>query len=64
LLQDQFHLIRLNEVDYYLAYAPIRLELWPLLAINAGALLLTLLFLLLPSLAVSNIAPVRAIRFK
>ncbi len=64
LLQDQFHLIRLNEVDYYLAYAPVRLELWPLLAINAGALLLTLLFLLLPSLAVSNIAPVRAIRFK
>jgi lipoprotein-releasing system permease protein len=54
----------LNEVDYYLAYAPVRLELWPLLAINAGALLLTLLFLLLPSLAVSNIAPVRAIRFK
>jgi len=64
LLQDRFHLIRLNEVDYYLAYAPIRMELWPLLAINAGALLLTLLFLLLPSLAVSNIAPVRAIRFK
>jgi lipoprotein-releasing system permease protein len=64
LLQDRFHLIRLNEVDYYLSYAPVKLEIWPLLAINAGTLMVTLIFLLLPSLLVSNIAPVRAIRFK
>lgn len=63
-LQDKFHLIRLNEADYYLSYAPIQLNWTAVLGINIGTLLITLVFLLLPSLVVSNIAPVRAIRFK
>ncbi|MBK8555005.1 MAG: ABC transporter permease [Lewinellaceae bacterium] len=63
-LQDKFHLITLNETDYYLSYAPVRLEWWPVLAINAGTLFITLLFLILPSMLVSKIAPVKAIQFK
>ena len=63
-LQDQFHLIRLNEADYYLSYAPVRVEWLSILGINLGTLVITLVFLLLPSLVVSGIAPVRAIRFK
>jgi lipoprotein-releasing system permease protein len=63
-LQDRFHLIRLNEADYYLSYAPVRVEWLSVLGINAGTLVITLVFLLLPSLVVSGIAPVRAIRFK
>ena len=64
LLQKYFHFIRLNEADYYLAYAPVRIEIWSLVYINVGTLLITLLFLLIPSLAVSKIAPVKAIQFK
>lgn len=63
-LQDRFHLIKLNEADYYLAYAPVKVEWLTVLGINLGTLAITLIFLLLPSFAVSGIAPVRAIRFK
>lgn len=63
-LQDKFHLIRLNEADYYLSYAPVELNWAPLLLINAGTIVVTLVFLLIPSLVVSSILPVRAIRFE
>ena len=63
-LQDRFHLIHLNEADYYLSYAPVHIDWLTMLGINLGTLTITLFFLLLPSLLVSRIAPVRAIRFK
>ncbi len=63
-LQDRFHLIKLNEADYYLSYAPVKVEWLTVLGINLGTLAITLIFLVLPSLVVSGIAPVRAIRFK
>lgn len=63
-LQDHFHLIRLNEADYYLSYAPVEVQWWSVIGVNAGTLLITLVFLLIPSLVVSRIAPVRAIQFK
>lgn len=63
-LQDKFRFIRLNETDYYISYAPIKLNWLAIIGVNTGTLLITLLFLLIPSLVVSNIAPVRAIRFK
>lgn len=63
MLQDKFHLIRLNEADYYLAYAPVQLNWAPWLIINLGTLAITLVFLLLPSYVVSKVSPVRAIRF-
>lgn len=62
-LQDKFHLIRLNEADYYLSYAPVELSWAPWLMINLGTLFVTLVFLLLPSYVVSKVSPVRAIRF-
>jgi lipoprotein-releasing system permease protein len=63
-LQSKFHLIKLNEADYYLAYAPVSINWWVLIGINISTLLITLFFLLLPSLAVSVISPLRAIQFK
>jgi len=63
-VQDRFHLIHLNEADYYLSYAPVKIEWLSVIGINLGTLAITLIFLLLPSLVVSGIAPVRAIRFK
>lgn len=63
-LQDRYHLIRLNEADYYLSYAPVKINWLSVLGINAGTLIVTLIFLLLPSLVVTKIEPVRAIRFK
>lgn len=63
-LQDKYHLIRLNEADYYLSYAPVKINWLAVLGINLGTLAVTLIFLILPSLVVTKIEPVRAIRFK
>ncbi len=63
-LQDRYHLITLNEADYYLSYAPIKINWLAVMGINIGTLVVTLIFLLLPSLVVTKIEPVRAIRFK
>ncbi len=62
-LQDQFGLIRLSEENYYLSVAPVQLRVWNILFINIGTLIITLLFLVLPSYLVTRISPVKAIRF-
>ncbi len=63
-LQEKFGLIQLSEENYYLSVAPVRLNLFTVLALNAGTLVVTLLFLILPSWLVTRISPVKAIRFK
>lgn len=62
-IQDQFELIKLSEENYYLSVAPVQLQFWSILIINLGTLLVTLLFLIVPSYLVSSISPVKAIRF-
>lgn len=63
-LEDRFHFIKLNEADYYLSYAPVKMQWLPILGVNVGTLVVTLIFLILPSFAVSKISPIRAIEFK
>ncbi len=63
-LQDRYHFIRLNEADYYLSYAPVHVQ-WPVWgALNAGFMLLVLVFLLLPAYAVGWVSPIRVIHFR
>jgi lipoprotein-releasing system permease protein len=63
-LEQKFKFIKLSEADYYLSYAPIRFDFWTILWLNLGTLGITVLFLLLPTLMVLSISPVKAIRFK
>ena len=63
-IQDKFEIIRLSEADYYLSVAPIQLNLWTVFALNIGTLIITVLFLIIPSYLVTRITPVKAIRFK
>ena len=63
-LQDKYKIITLDEADYYLSYAPVDVHLSHVLLLNAGTVLLTLLFLTLPSMLVMRIKPVAAIQFK
>lgn len=63
-LQEKYRFIRLNEADYYLSYAPVNLDWSAVALINAGALLIVTVFLLIPALTVAGITPLRAIRFK
>ncbi len=64
LIQKYGQIITLDEEAYYVAVAPIFLNFWTILAINIGTLFVTLLVLLIPSLLVARISPVKAIRFK
>ena len=63
-LQKYTGLIQLSEENYYLSVAPIQINLWSVLFLNIGAILVIMLFLTIPSLLVSKISPVKAIRFK
>ena len=63
-LQDKFELVKLSEADYYLSVAPVALNYGMILLLNIGTLLITLLFLVIPSYLVTRISPVKAIRFK
>ncbi len=63
-LQDTFEFISLSEENYYLATAPIAFNFWGIFLINLGTLIVTLIFLLIPTFLVLSISPVKAIRFK
>ncbi|HDJ33798.1 MAG TPA: ABC transporter permease [Bacteroidetes bacterium] len=64
LLQYHFGIVRLDQASYYLDRVPIHFNLFHLLALNIGTLLLTVLMLVVPSRVISGISPVRAIRFE
>ncbi|MDX5319658.1 MAG: FtsX-like permease family protein [Bacteroidota bacterium] len=63
LLQKYSNLIKLDPGSYYLNHVPFDVDLWPMLAINAGTFLFCLMVLLLPARIISTISPVKAIRF-
>lgn len=64
LLQHYFHWIRLDQDSYYIAYVPIRLLPLDLLWMNLGTLLVCTMMMVVPTLLVTRIRPVRALRFR
>jgi lipoprotein-releasing system permease protein len=63
LFQDRFGLITLDEASYYVKVVPINLDIAHILLLNTGTLFFCFLMLLLPSMVVSRIQPLKAIRF-
>lgn len=63
LIQKHFRLLKLSEDDYYLSYAPVQINLSYLLLMNLGAVIISLLFMLIPSLFIARVRPLRTIRF-
>lgn len=64
LLQQQTGFFKLPEESYYMTVAPIAMQWWKVLMINAVTLGICLLILLVPTLLTRNILPVKAIQFK
>jgi lipoprotein-releasing system permease protein len=64
LAQQHFHFISLPQESYYLSYAPVNINWLWILFMNIGTIAFTLLLLLIPSMLVSRISPVKAIRFE
>jgi lipoprotein-releasing system permease protein len=62
-LQYQFRFIKLNPRDYYMSYVPISWHWDIVLWLNVLTLVVVSLILLLPTMAISKIRPIRAIRF-
>lgn len=64
LVQQFTHCISLSPESYYLSAVPIELNLWYILLLNAGTLVLWVLMLLLPTMLINNIRPSKSIRFE
>ena len=63
-LQQYTHLFKLDQESYYMKFVPIQFNWLDLVFLNAGTLLICLLVMIGPSLLVTRISPVKAIRFK
>lgn len=64
MLQKHFHLLALNPEVYYIPYVPIELNLWHMLLLNIGTLVVSMLMLLGPSYIVALIRPAQSIKFE
>jgi len=64
LLQTQTHIFKLDQTSYYLAYVPMEIHLLDVIILNICTGAVCLIVLILPSLLVSKISPLKAIRFK
>lgn len=63
-LQQYTHIFRLNQGSYYLSYVPIEFHFIDVLILNLATIVICFVVLTLPSLLVSRISPLKAIRFK
>jgi len=64
LLQQATHIIHMDETLYYVAYAPIHIIWWQVAAVCVVAAVVCFLALIIPTLIVKNIKPVKAIQFR
>ena len=64
LLQQHFHIVRLNADAYYMSYVPISIDIPTLLLLNVGIIVISYLTLLAPSHIVSTIKPTSTMQFE
>lgn len=62
-LQDVFHIIPLDPVNYYMSFVPIRWDWAMILLVNIGAIITVATMVLLPSLYVTRVTPIKSIKF-
>jgi lipoprotein-releasing system permease protein len=64
ILQQQTGFIKMNEAAYYVSEAPVHIIWWEVVAVCLATLLVCFLSLIIPTLFVKTIRPVRAIQFR
>lgn len=62
-IQDKYHLIGLNPHDYYMSFVPISWHWEIVVILNVITFLIVTVVLLLPTMIISRINPIKAIRF-
>ncbi len=63
-LQKKFGFIKLDEANYYLDTAPVSFNIMTVFWLNIGIIAITLLSLILPTLLVAKINPIKALHFE
>jgi lipoprotein-releasing system permease protein len=63
-IQNKFEILKLNPSTYYLSAVPIELNVFYIILLNIGTLLVSLLMMIGPSYLVAKIAPSKSIQFE
>lgn len=63
-VQHKWHLIPLDPEAYYLAFVPVEINWWCIVALNVGVAVVSCLMLILPSQMISTLSPARSIRYE
>ena len=63
-IQSKFRMIRLDPENYYVDYVPVMLNIYHLLALNAGTFVVCFLMLVVPSYYITRIIPSKALRYE
>ncbi|TAH43298.1 MAG: ABC transporter permease [Bacteroidetes bacterium] len=63
LIQQQFGLLTLDQASYYISKVPIELSIPHLLLLNVGTLSACLIMMILPTIMITRISPLKALRF-
>lgn len=63
-VQHKWHLIPLDPEAYYLAFVPVEINWWYIVALNVGVAVVSCLMLILPSQMISTLSPARSIRYE
>lgn len=63
-IQQYTHIFKLDQSNYYLAYVPIEIHFTDVILLNLATLFICVVVLVVPSMLVSKISPLKAIRFK
>jgi lipoprotein-releasing system permease protein len=63
LIQYFTHMIHLDQQSYYISYIPVNLSLENILLLNGGTLFVCMLMMILPTIIITKITPLQALRF-
>ncbi len=63
LLQKYFHFLHLDQQSYYISYVPVNLSLFHIFSLNLGTLIVCVIMMILPTLMITKISPLKALRF-
>jgi lipoprotein-releasing system permease protein len=62
-LQDNFGIVKLNPENYYVTTAPVDINLFYILLLNIGTIVVCLTMLLVLSYVITKVSPVKALKF-
>lgn len=63
IVQQQFHLVKLDPVTYYTTSVPINFSITHLFLLNIGTVIFTIFMLIIPTYFIAKISPEKTIRF-